>query len=450
MKSDNTTLFEQTPISKAIIAMVIPTLISQIITVIYNMADTFFIGQMNDPNQIAAASLAMPPFIMLTGIANLFGMGGASLVSQSLGLGDRKKAAQCATFSIWACIAVSFVYGIVMYLARPVLFPLLGTDANTYGYCSDYFFWTIAVGSIPTALNACLSHLVRAEGYSKEASFGVALGGILNIVLDPILIFALGLEIAGAAIATMISNVMATVYFIALLQRNRERTVIKFAPQNFTLQDGIPKRIILVGLPSFIIILLGTVSNIVQNSLAASYSNQIVAGMGIAKKIDMLVFAFANGMTQGVLPLIGYNYAAKNHDRMRNAVKMSFVYGVALAAVGAVLLFTTASPVVRLFIDDAETVAYGQFFLKVISTTCPVIMVTMMVISVLQATGQSVKPLILSVVRKGSIDVVLMFVMNAVLKANGLAWATPVSDCIAMMVALLVFIPYWRKIKSAF
>ena len=449
MKSDNTTLFEQTPIPKAIIAMVIPTLISQIITVIYNMADTFFIGQMNDPNQIAAASLAMPPFIMLTGIANLFGIGGASLVSQSLGMGDRKKAARCATFSIWACIAVSFVYGAVMYMSRPVLFPLLGTDANTYGYCSDYFFWTIAVGSIPTALNACLSHLVRAEGYSKEASLGVALGGILNIVFDPILIFTMGLEIAGAAMATMISNVIATAYFVILLYRNRERTVIKFAPQNFTLRYGIPKRIILVGLPSFILILLGTFSNIVQNSLAASYSNQIVAGMGIAKKIDMLVFAFANGMTQGVLPLIGYNYASQNYTRMKNAVKTSFIYGISLATFGAILLFTTATPVVKLFIGDAETVAYGQFFLKVISTTCPVIMVTMMIISVLQATGQSAKPLMLSVVRKGSIDVILMFTMNAVLQANGLAWATPISDCVAMIVALLVFIPYWRKIKSA-
>ena len=448
MKSDNTTLFEQAPIPKAIIAMVIPTLISQIITVIYNMADTFFIGQMNDPNQIAAASLAMPPFIMLTGIANLFGIGGASLVSQSLGMGDKKRAERCATFSIWACIVISFVYGVLVYLARPVLFPLLGTDASTYGYCSDYFFWTIAVGSIPTALNACLSHLVRAEGYSKEASFGVALGGILNIIFDPILIFNLGLEIAGAAMATMISNVIATVYFIALLQKNKVRTVIKFTLRNFTLQHGIPKRIILVGLPSFILILLGTVSNIVQNSLAATYSNQIVAGMGIAKKIDMLVFAFANGMTQGVLPLIGYNFAAKNHARMKKAVKTSFIYGVSLATVGAILLFSTASPMVKLFIDDAETVLYGQFFLKVISTTCPVIMVTMMIISVLQATGQSFKPLLLSVVRKGSVDVVLMFVMNAFMQANGLAWATPISDCFAMTVALLVFIPYWKKIKS--
>ena len=449
MKSDNTTLFEKTPIPKAIIAMVIPTLISQIITVIYNMADTFFIGQMNDPNQIAAASLAMPPFIMLTGIANLFGIGGASLVSQCLGMGDRKKAERCAAFSIWSCIAISFIYGVIIYLARPVLFPLLGTDANTYGYCADYFFWTIAVGSIPTALNACLSHLVRAEGYSKEASIGVALGGVMNIVLDPLLIFALNLEIAGAAMATMISNVIATAYFVVLLYRNKERTVIKFAPKSFTLREGIPKRILLVGLPSFILILLGTFSNIVQNSLAASYSNQIVAGMGIAKKIDMLVFAFANGMTQGVLPLIGYNYASQNHSRMRNAVKTSFVYGISLATFGAILLFTTAAPVVKLFIDDAATVAYGQFFLKVISTTCPVIMVTMMIISVLQATGQSAKPLILSVVRKGSIDVILMFTMNAALQANGLAWATPISDCAAMIVALLVFIPYWKKIKSA-
>lgn len=302
MKTDNTELFENMPVPKAVITLVIPTVISQIITVIYNMADTFFIGQMNDPNQVAAATLALPPFVMLTGIANLFGIGGSSLISRSLGVGDREKAKKCAAFGIWSAAAVALVYGVVMYLVRPVIFPLLGTDADTYGYCSDYVLWTITVGGIPTVLNACLAHLVRAEGYSKEASFGVAFGGILNIILDPVLIFPLKLGVTGAAMATMLSNVIAMAYFILLLQRNKERTVIKFSVKNYTLQQGIPKEILLVGFPSFVMMLMGVFSNMVLNRIVVSYSNQAIAGMGIAKKIDMLAFAIANGMTQGVLP----------------------------------------------------------------------------------------------------------------------------------------------------
>ena len=297
-------------------------------------------------------------------------------------------------------------------------------------------------------LNACLAHLVRAEGYSKEASFGVAIGGILNIIFDPIFIFTLKLGVAGAAMATMLSNAIATIYFILLLHKNKERTVIKFSLKNYTLQYGIPKEILLVGFPSFMMMFMGTISNTVLNKMVVSYSNQTIAGMGIAKKIDMLAFAIANGMTQGVLPLIGYNYASKNSSRMRSAIKTAFIYCLSVAAIGTILLFTCAVPVVRFFIDDAETVAYGQHFLKVICITCPAISITMMIISIFQATGQKTKPMILSLLRKGGLDIPFMFIMNAVVGANGIPWATPISDCLAMLTALFLFIPYWRKINT--
>lgn len=448
MKTDNTDLFENMPVPKAVITLVIPTVISQIITVIYNMADTFFIGQMNDPNQVAAATLALPPFVMLTGIANLFGIGGSSLISRSLGMGDREKAKKCAAFSIWSAAAVALVYGVVMYLVRPVIFPLLGTDANTYGFCSDYVLWTITVGGIPTVLNACLAHLVRAEGYSKEASLGVAFGGILNIILDPVLIFPLKLGLTGAAIATMLSNVIAMFYFILLLHKNKERTVIKFSVKNYTLQQGIPKEILLVGFPSFVMMLMGVFSNVVLNKIVVSYSNQAIAGMGIAKKIDMLAFAIANGMTQGVLPLIGYTYAAKNYSRMRSAIKTAFIYSVAVASAGTIFLFTCAVPVVRGFIDDAETVAYGQHFLRIICITCPAVSVTMMIISIFQATGQKTKPMILSLLRKGGLDVPFMFIMNAAAGADGIPWATPIADCLAAGLSILLFVPYGKRLKE--
>lgn len=449
MKGDNTQLFERMPISKAVIALVIPTVISQIITVIYNMADTFFIGQMNDPNQVAAATLAMPPFVMLTGIANLFGIGGSSLISRKLGIGDRERAKKCAAFSIWTSAAVALIYGVAMYALRPVILPFLGTDGDTYKYCADYILWTTAVGGIPTVLSACLAHLIRAEGYSKEASFGVALGGILNIILDPIFIFPMKLGVTGAAMATMLSNAIATGYFIALLRRNKGKTVIGFSPKHYSLGFGIPREVLLVGFPSFVMMFMGTFSNTVLNKMVVSYSNQAIAGMGIAKKIDMLAFAIANGMTQGVLPLIGYNYAAHNYARMRAAIKTAFAYSLAVALAGAVLLFTCAVPVVRFFIDDGETIAYGQYFLKIICITCPAISVTMMIISIFQATGQKAKPMLLSLLRKGGLDVPFMFLMNRLAGANGIPWATPIADFLAMTTGLILFIPYWRQVNQA-
>jgi Na+-driven multidrug efflux pump len=183
--------------------------------------------------------------------------------------------------------------------------------------------------------------------------------------------------------------------------------------------------------------------------MVVSYSNQAIAGMGIAKKIDMLAFAIANGMTQGVLPLIGYNFASGNHTRMRAVIKTSFLYTMIVSTVGAVILFVGAVPVVRFFINDAETVAYGQHFLRIISITCPAISITMMIISIFQATGRKLQPMILSLLRKGGFDIPFMFIMNSALGADGIPWATPISDMLAMFVALALFIPYWIKLKKS-
>jgi len=448
MGTTNTELFESKPIHQAIITLVIPTIISQIITVIYNMADTFFIAQLNEPDQVAAATLIMPPFIMLTAIANLFGIGGASLISRSLGQGDRVKAGRAAALSLWSAGAVALIYGLFIYLFRPVLFPLLGADAATYDYCVSYVFWTIAIGAVPTVISACLAHLVRAEGYARQASLGVALGGILNIVLDPIFIFSLGLGITGAAIATMLSNVAATGYFLRLLHRNRHQTVIKLSRRYLALGQGLLKEILLVGFPSFLMMLMSIFSNTILNRLVVSYSNQAIAGMGIAKKIDMLAFAMAGGFTQGVMPLIGYNYAAKNFKRMRDAIKTAFIFSLTAAAIITLGLYFGAVSLIRFFIRDGLTISFGQHFLRIICLTSIPIAVTLMIISIFQATGQKLKPMVLSLLRKGGLDVPLMFLMNSVAGVQGIPWATPMADGLAMSTAVALFIPYWRSLKD--
>lgn len=448
MQTDNIELFANTPVRKAVLALVVPTVISQLITVIYNMADTFFIGQMNNPYQVAAATLAMPVFMLLTAFANLFGIGGASLISRSLGEGNREKARHGAAFSIWTSVIVAFLYGMFMMLFRPVILPAIGTDIDTYEFCYQYTFWTITVGAVPTVLNAELAHLVRAEGCSRQASFGVAFGGILNMILDPIFIFVLRLQITGAAMATMLSNLAATLYFIALLYKRRESSVITFNPRFYTWGQGIPTEILLVGFSSAVMNLLAIFSNIVLNRLMGTYSSAAIAGMGIAKKIDLLAFSIAIGMAQGILPLAGYTYAAKNFARMRAAVKTTFVYSLLVTSLGTVLLTTCAAPVARFFIDDAETVAHGQYFLRIICLSCPSLSVTMMVITLFQATGRKIQPMILSLLRKGGLDVPLMFLMNALIGVKGLVWANPIADMLTMMAAVTLFIPFWRKLRA--
>ena len=448
MKTDKTELFEKTPVTRAVLALVVPTVISQLITVIYNMADAFFIGQIGDANQVAATSLSLPLFLLTTGMANLFGIGGASLISRSLGVGDTERARRTSAFSIWSSAAAALLYGLLIYAFRGAVLPAVGADADTYGFCESYLFWTLTVGAVPTVLNAALAHLVRAEGYSGQASFGVALGGALNILLDPVFIFGFHMEITGAAIATMLSNLIALIYFIVLICLRRRKLHLTLDPRLYTLRYGIPKEVLLVGLPSSIMNIMGIASNIVLNKLLVAYSNAAVAGIGIAKKIDMLSFAIANGLSQGVIPLVGYNYSSKNYHRMKDAIKVTLILSLAVTTLGAFLLFTCANPLVRAFIDDADTVRYGSMFQRIICVTGPFTAITTVIISLFQSVGQKNKPLVLSMLRKGGLDVPFMFLLNSLGGVNAIAWATPIADCGAMAVGVLMFIPFWKRIGT--
>ncbi len=442
-------LFASAPVGRAVISLAIPTVIAQLITVIYNMADTFFIGQLGDPNQVAAATLAMPVFMFLTAFANLFGIGGASMISRCLGAGDREKAKHTAAFCIWAAAIVSLLYGIAVILLKNTLLPILGTDEATRSFCSSYIFWTVGIGAVPTVLNTGLAHLIRSEGYAGQASFGVAFGGILNMILDPVFIFLLRMQITGAAIATMLSNVAATVYFLGFLFRIRKNTTITPSPTYFTFGRGIPLEVLSVGLPSFMMTLMSTVSNLTLNKMIASYSNEAVAGMGIAKKIDLMAFAIAQGMTQGTLPLIGYNYSSGNHTRMLAALKSLLLDCLVVAIGGMALMFFGAASITRCFISDAVTVEFGRSFLRIVCLACPTTALNFLAITIFQATGKKVQPLILSLLRKGGADIPLMLLFNHVWGSHGIAWATPLADLLALTVSLFLTIPYLKKLMKA-
>ncbi len=445
---DKDYLFKEMPVQKAVLSLVIPTVISQLITLVYNLADTFFIGQLDDPRQVAAATVAMPTFIMLTALSNLFGIGGASKISRCLGRGETENAKKSASFSIWTAGIVSLIYGLIILLSAPTLLPVLGAKADTYDYCYSYVFWTVVIGAVPTVLNVTMSHLIRAEGYSKQAAFGVALGGILNIILDPIFIFVFKLEVAGAAIATMLSNLIATLFFVGFLYKIRKNTVLTANPKCYAAKNKIASDILLGGLPSFAMMMLSCLSNSVLNNLITLWSTEAMAGMGIAKKIDMIAFAVAQGMTQGVLPLIAYNYASGDRKRMNKTIGVTAAYTIGFAMVALFVLYFFAEPVVQLFIKDPTTVDYGQKFVKIICFLCPSMAVNYLVIAVFQATKRRTQSLILSVLRKGSLDIPIMIAFSSFFGVEMIPWATPISDWIALVIAICMFVPFLKKMKA--
>lgn len=446
---DKKYLFEESPVQKAVITLAVPTVISQLITVIYNIADTFFIGQLDDPVQVAAATVAMPPFIFLTGIANLFGIGGASLISRDLGSNCPERAKNVSAFAVWGGILTAFLYGMAFMVIRPVLLPLMGTTGETYELTYQYVFYTVTLGAVPTVLSTILAHLVRTEGYAKQASLGLTMGGIFNILLDPLMIFVFGMQIQGAALATLLSNCASCLYFLVLMEKNKKNLCIRIRPRYFTLKKQIPKEVLVVGLPSFIMTLMSFFSNVTLNQLVAGYSSQAVAGMGIAKKVDMVGFAVAQGMTQGVLALIGYNYAAGNRERMGKAIRISLFYSAGLALVGSVLLYLFAVPLSGIFIENEETIRYSQRFIRILCLSLPLSSCIMMAVTVFQATGKKLPPLILSLCRKGGLDVPFMLLYHSLGGVYGIAWATPTADVLTALLSAVLFFPYWKKLKSA-
>ena len=449
MTADRVELFEKKPVRSAVLTLAIPTIISQLITVIYNLVDTFFVGQLGDPAQVAAVVVSMPAFILLTGIANLFGLGGASLVSRALGARDEQKAKLVTSFCIWGALITGALYGLLFTAFKPVLLPFLGAKADTFEYAYHYIFWTTTVGGIPTIMSALLAHLVRSEGAFKQAGFGVALGGLLNVGLDPLLMFGFGWGLNGAAIATMLSNCIAVIYFLWFLYRRRGSTVVSFRPHAASLRQRIPQEVVLVGMPGFVMTLMSVVSNVTLTRLISSYSTMAVAGMGIAKKIDTMAFSISQGLTQGVLPLLGYNYAAGNGKRINETIRFTLIFGLALTLTMMAGLYLFAPQITNCFINDAETVKYGSTFLRIICFVCPTTCVNFLVITIFQAIGRKVQPLILSMMRKGIIDLPLMFLFNGMSGLTGIAWAIPIADWICFVVSIILIVPYLRLFRSS-
>ena len=438
-------LFERAPVGKAIASLAIPTVISQLITTVYNLADTFFVGQLNDPDQIAAIALALPVQLSMTALANLFGIGGGTLFSRSLGERDAESARKISAFSIYGALAVTLLYVTLAALCRERFLVLLGSPPELYVYTGAYVFWVLILGGIPSVFNMVAAHIIRAEGRSREASLGLSMGSILNILLDPIFIFVFGMELRGAAIATFLSNCVATVYFICYLRKIRHATVISLALRFFTLDRRVVLPVLRLGLPSALQMLLSMVSNMVLNNVLAGFHKTAVAGIGICKKVDSIPTYVLLGITQGVVPLLAYNHGAGNRERQQQTLRYTIVLAVGFAVGSLLLLQIAPAAVASCFIRDTQTVGHAAMFIRIHSCALPFTAVAFLMVCYFQAIGKSRHATVLSSIRKGVIDVPLMFAMNAVVPLYGPVMCQPIMDIVATVCAALMY----RQVKRS-
>lgn len=452
MEHNNKELFESMPVSRALAKLAIPTIISQLITMIYNLADTFFIGSTKDPYKVAAATLAYTLFFILNALSNLFGIGGGTLISRLLGDGKPEEARKVCSFSFYGSILVALLYSVLCWIFMEPLLKLLGASEYTLGYAAGYTFWVVVIGGIPAMLSLTMSHLLRSEGYAGQASFGLGMGGVLNIVLDPLFMFVLlpsGQEVTGAAIATMLSNVAALIYFAAVFVKLRRSTVLSVAPSRILPGSHYAGVIFAVGFPSAIGNLLSCVSNMVINKLASGYGDIPVAALGIVKKIEMLPMNVGMGLCQGMLPLVAYNYAAKNFRRMKETVRKASLSGMAFAILCVIVFELFAQTSIRIFINDASTIAMGASFLRVNCLATPLMICNFHISFMFQAVGKGPQSLVLSSCRTGLVQIPLLFVMNALVGLYGLAWTQVISDAVTLVIALILYGRFLRTVQAA-
>lgn len=437
-------LFEKCPINESIMKLAIPSVMGQIILVIYNMADTFFIGLTNDDAMIAAVTICMPAFMLLSAISNLFGVGGASVISRAIGRKNKKLALQASSLAFWGCLSVTIFFSLLVWLTMDPFVNLLGgANQIVHMHTRSYLLITVVFGGVTTSSNMLLSHLIRSEGRSLQASIGIFIGGILNIILDPIFMFFIlkpGNEVVGAAIATVLSNLVSSLYLFFIVLKIRSVSVISLTPNRSMLRIKIFKDMLISGLPAFMMTSLENISYAVLGKLISLSGIAMQAGIGVAKKVNMLAHSIVRGMAQGVLPLIGYNYGSKNYKRMKNIAKKSTMFSLFVTLFIMVFNLSFSKSLIGIFIhSSSDSLYYGAKYLQILSLGAPFSAVAYQFISFFQATGHGRTSLILAVQRKGALDIPLMFFLIRINPIFGVVWATPLADIVCCLSAIVAF-----------
>lgn len=453
--SDKRELFERMPVRRALATLAFPTIISQLITMIYNLADTFFIGMADNPSMTAASSVAFTLVFMMNALPNLFGVGGGSLISRLLGEKNDEKAGGVASFSFYMTLICAGVYSLIVLAFMDPLLNLLGATSGSIVFARQYAFWVVVIGAIPATLSMTMAQLLRSEGFAGKASFGLGLGGVLNIILDPVFMFLIlepGDEVRGAAIATMISNICVLVYFIVNYLIIKKKTVISLNPRKAILEGKYIKSVFAVGIPSALGSLLACISNIVINNLAASYEylygDVPVAAIGIAKKIDMLPMNVGFGLCQGMMPLVAYNFASGDHKRMRAIARTARNASMIFAGF-CILLFQLFAPYIAgAFNGHAQTVEMSTDFLRILCIAVPFMLFNLQISFTFQAMGMGKQSLILSSLRQGVVNIPLLFIMNAAFGLYGIVWTQLISDIITGVISYIVYRNSLKKLMN--
>lgn len=429
--------FRTDKVAKIVIKNSIPALIAMIMVMVYNLADTFFLGLTHDDMQVTAVSYATPLFMIFMSLGTLFGVGGTSVISRALGAENRELAKRASAFCFWACIAVGAVFMGVLWIFRERVIKMLGAGEDSLKLTRDYL--TIIIGcGIFSMISNCFSSIVRTEGEAMKAMTGTLLGNLLNIILDPIFILVFRWGVVGAAVATVIGNAVAALYYILYFFRGK--SVLSISPKHFSMKDGIFRDVLSVGISASLANLLVSLSSIVVNARLSNYDNHdlLVAGYGVTAKVIMVVTLIGIGVGSGVQPFFGYCYGAKEKKRLSQGIRFSALFALILCAAVSVLCYVFAEPIVKVFLTDRIAIDAGAHYTRILMSTAFLIGAFAICQNTLQAVGAAIPALLASLFRQGIIFIPAVFLMEAAIGLDGLIWAQPLADVLSLIVVIFM------------
>ena len=428
-------LFARAPIPRAYFKMALPVVLSMLVSLVYNMVDTWFIAQTQNTALVAGVSLCAPMFTLMVAMGDIFGLGGSSLISRLLGQGEEKRVRHVSAFCSYGAIVWGVLVGALMLIFRQPILHLLGASSDTMDSAMAYYSY-LALGAPAIIFTLVPSNILRTEGMAVASMVGSITGTVVNIILDPIFIFELNMGAGGAALATVLSNVVSAVLLIVLLVTKSQQLSVR--PGDCSVQGTELREILVIGVPASITNLMQSFAMTLTNRFLLPYGTENVAALGIALKVNMIVMLIMVGFAFGAQPLLGYNYGANNRERLRDILKFDVLVQLVFSVVMTVVFLISAPQIIRIFMSDGGVIQAGSRILRCMVISMPLMGIILVCTTLFQAAGKAMPAFLLSISRQGVALLICMVVLSAVFGFYGVILAQATADVVSVILALVL------------
>lgn len=445
MKKESRALFETVPVWHAIARMAVPSMLTVLVMVFYNMADMYFVGQTGEDAQVAAVSISGPVFTVMMAVGSLIGSGGCALMSRTLGSGDSESLKRYSSLCCWWSILLGLLFGLVIMVFPEEVLGILGANGDIWPHARAYVA-LLAPGAPAMIFTTAFSNIIRSVGEVRRSMISGLISTVVNLVLDPLFILALGMGTGGAALATVIGNVAGTAYLTVIIARGG--TGLTLGPKPALARPFDIWRVMLMGLPNAVSSFMTGFASVFANRVLVSYGTQAVAAMGAAQKSTRIISMLQMGLAMGVQPLMGYCCGAGLKSRLTETLKKLTLLTAALGSILSLICLFGSRAIVALFLDEQSAIELGGYMIKLLVLSGPFLGLFYVSTSFLQSAGRPVLATATALLRQGIVFIPLIYVMNHFFGVTGNICAHLTADMCATAVSFALMCLIYRRQKN--